>query len=203
MSHGAQPAPLQIAPKSTYRPMPIVSSLLSSAAPVALRHRTVHESFTYLTPSYISEQGATNAIVTCDCHLSLCESPRDAALQPANALDMHLVLLAAPYWWEKGEANSCQHDLILLVVDRIFCKLSFCHEREERGIKEAMGALAQFLGLARRHRAALSTVWCSGCLTATEPVLLGHRATEVKVRSTPSRLQSAESGPATCCVRPA
>ena len=191
-------APLQLAANSTYRAMPIVSSLLSSAAPVALQHRTVHISSTYLNPSYISEQVATPVFVTCHCMRSPCE----AALQPATVLDMHFVLLAAPTWGGGGEL-PCQHNLIMLVINRIFCKIFFCHEREGRGLAETMGAVNHFVGIVLRQKAALSTVWCSGCLTANEQVLPGHSATEVKVRDTASRLQSAKSGPATCCLRPA
>ena len=91
----------------------------------------------------------------------------------------------------------------MLVIDRIFCKLFFCQERKERSISEAMGAATVFLKNVLKHRAAFSTVWCSGCLTAKELLLPGHRATEVKVIIAAFRLQSAESGPAICCLRPA
>ena len=97
---------------------------------------------------------------------------------------MRCALLTAPFWHDnKGnEQPPCHHELILLVIGRIFCKLFFCHnQKDEQGIAEPCTAARQFLGVVGRQRAPLSTVRCSGCLTAKELVPLGHSAAEVKV----------------------
>ena len=103
--------------------------------------------------------------------------------------------LTAPIWpdEEGNEPRACHHELILLVIGRIFCKLFFCHnQKDEQGIAEPFTAAGHFLGVVLRQKAALSTVRCSGCLTAKESVPLGHSAAEVKVNCPASMLQSTQ-----------
>ena len=111
---------------------------------------------------------------------------------------MRCALLTAPIWpdEEGNEPHPCHHELILLVTGCIFCKLFFCNnQKDEQGIAEPFTAAGHILGVTMRQKAALSTVWCSGCLTAKERVLPGHSATEVKVNFPASMLQSTQDQP--------